>query len=207
MPHSWRNSRRSLRIRMISEGEKMYPHYFIAIPIPNSLKEHFSYIQSQLKSKLSYKQWPHKEDLHITLKFLGEVDDKRVGKVNEHLSLLKRIKPFELTVKGVGYFGRKDRPRVLWSGIHHNLELAQLKEEVELLTLQKGFETEKRDYKPHVTLAKKWSGEPCGDVLKKIISEYQSERFTLLVNEVILYKIHPKHNPKYEAIYRYRLKE
>jgi len=192
---------------MISEGEKMHPHYFIAIPIPNSLKEHLAHIQSQLKSKLSYKQWPHKEDLHITLKFLGEVDDKRVDELNEQLNLLKKIKFFETTVKGVGYFGRKDRPRVLWAGIHLNLELVQLKEDVDTLTLQKGFETEKRDYKPHVTLAKKWNGEPCEDVLKKIFSEYQSERFTLLVNEVILYKIHPKHTPKYEAIYCYRLKE
>ena len=183
------------------------PHYFIAISLPQSLKDSLFHIQSKLKPNLPYKIWPHKEDLHITLKFLGEVDNKKVRELNKHLNSLTMLTSFKTTVESIGYFGKEDRPRVLWAGVRRNEELVWLKKEVEALTLKTDFENEKRDYKPHITLAKKWNGDPCKEVLKRIVEEYKNKRFELIINEVILYKIHPKSTPKYEAICRYRLKE
>jgi|SRR5690625_115883 len=184
----------------------MNPHYFIAISLPIILKEKLNLIQSNLETVLPYQSWTHKEDLHITVKFLGGADIKSIQELKEKLNQLTALHSFKTEVKSIGYFGREASPRILWAGVQRNQEMENLKREVEWLTYKK-FDREKREFKPHITLAKKWIGTANKEVLKSIADEYKNECFLLTVSDVTLYKIEPKNYPKYKAIYSYRLKE
>lgn len=184
----------------------MNPHYFIAISLPIILKEKLNNIQSNLESVLPYQLWTYKEDLHITVKFLGEADIKNIQELKEKLNHLTTLRSFKTKIKSIGYFGREAGPRILWAGVQRNQEMENLKKEVEWLTHKK-FDRERREFKPHITLAKKWNGTPNKKVIKNIADEYKNECFLLTVSDVTLYKIEPKNYPKYKAICTYRLKE
>lgn len=183
------------------------PHYFIAIPLPKHLMDTLFNIQTKLKPNVTYKSWTEREDFHITLKFLGEVDDKRVEELNKHLTSLSSLSSFKTTVENISHFGNENCPRVLFAAVNRSPELESLKKKVEEITLKCRFENEKRDYNPHITLAKKWDGVRLKKDVQILVEKYNDIYGNLIVNEVVLYKIHPKNNPKYEAIYCYRLKE
>ncbi|MBP1968938.1 2'-5' RNA ligase [Virgibacillus natechei] len=181
------------------------PHYFIAIRLPGSLKENLSKWQHELKKDVSFKQWPHFEDLHITLKFLGEVDDTKLRQLKEELKTIEDEQAFSIAVGGIGVFGNPKKPRVLWAGVDKTKSLAHLQEYVEACTMKVGFNKENRPYRPHITLAKKWSGETV-TTIPEALKERFSNKKQIEVEEVVLYQIHPGSTVKYEMIARYRLK-
>src|SRR5699024_3856804 len=127
------------------------PHYFIPIKLLQRLKEQLSRWQESLKTAESYKQWPHRDDLHITLKLLGDLDD-------EKLTELTLLESYYTTVESIGTFGSKVRPRVVWAGVHLTKSLSFLQKKVEELAAEIGFLNDSRTYSPHITLAKKWNG-------------------------------------------------
>ncbi|MFC3040163.1 RNA 2',3'-cyclic phosphodiesterase [Virgibacillus xinjiangensis] len=181
------------------------PHYFVAIPLPDERKNYFKEIQKVWKKRLPYKQWPHREDLHITLKFLGAVTDSRRKQLEEELSMLENQRAFNISTGGLGYFGKPDRPRVLWGGVEKTDQLQHVYDAVEACAEKVGFQREKRPYKPHITIAKNWIGGADTSVLKEAMeSDHRQEEFT--VDEVVLFRIHPGHSPKYEVAARYQLK-
>lgn len=180
-------------------------HYFIAVPVVSELKEEFASWQSQLKDTFPYKLWPHKEDLHITLKFLGAVDDEMLPKLRETLRSIQGEK-FSLSVGNIGTFGKQDSPRVLWAGVEKVNLLEELFQKVEGHVTSLGLAKENRPYRPHITLAKKWNGLPISsDKLMEIKSAYQTKMFPMQVESFVLYQIHPSRTPKYEAVELYHL--
>lgn len=180
------------------------PHYFIAIPLDDSLKDYFSRWQDSLKEQFSYKVWPHKQDLHITLKFLGPVAPEALeGLINE-LKSLEQLAAFELTVGTIGTFGKHEKPRVLWAGVEKTNELSLLQNQVEEGAGRVGFARENREYRPHITLAKKWSEGSVNSSLADIENSY-NEKQKLYVNKVVIYQIFPSRNPKYAVIQTYHL--
>ncbi|AXI08854.1 RNA 2',3'-cyclic phosphodiesterase [Oceanobacillus sp. 143] len=185
------------------------PHYFIAIQLSEAIQEYFSNWEGELKQRLPYKQWTTKQDLHITLKFLGPVDDNKLSTLKSELANnLNDIAKISILVGTIGTFGKPDRPRVLFADVQKTSSLLNLQKNVEKSAGNAGFIKEKRPYKPHITLAKKWNGEENQrfsellDVQDKKYRELQS----MLIEEVVLFKIHPEQNPKYEIIDRYILK-
>lgn len=182
------------------------PHYFIAIPIQEALREQFASWQNQLKTGLSYKVWPHEQDLHITLKFLGAVEDKLLNQLLETLRTIEHTS-FSSEVGGIGTFGKPDRPRVLWAGVNRVELLDELFLKVEKAALSVGFPKENRPYRPHITLAKKWNGTPeQADFLKGITEKYQTKKYPMAIEELVLYQIFPSKTPKYERVETFSLK-
>ncbi|MDY0408735.1 RNA 2',3'-cyclic phosphodiesterase [Virgibacillus soli] len=181
------------------------PHYFIAIPLPTTLKEHYAVWQKQLRQYLSYKQWPHPKDLHITLKFLGGVKEPLLLQLCEALKQIEGLFKFEVETGEIGTFGQSDSPRVLWAGVKLNSQLHQLYEEVERIALGLHFPKENRTYRPHITLAKKWNGPAQLKTLIDIKEKFSQNVQTLFVNEIVLYKIEPQQSPKYKVIHTYQL--
>ncbi|ALX48424.1 RNA 2',3'-cyclic phosphodiesterase [Lentibacillus amyloliquefaciens] len=169
-------------------------HYFIAIPLPASLREKLAGWQRELKPELPFKQWVHPEDLHITLKFLGAVDDQQLNRLINSMQQIENFNVFTLPTGTLGTFGNPKSPRVLWAGAERHPELLRLQQNIEGIAVQTGFKHEKRAYSPHITLAKKWTGKPI-DVpnLKNRFTERQS----ITVNQIVLYRIQPDKNPKY----------
>ncbi|MFC2948696.1 RNA 2',3'-cyclic phosphodiesterase [Virgibacillus sediminis] len=182
------------------------PHYFIAIPLPDRWKDYFNGIQKEWRRKLPYKQWPHRDDLHITLKFLGAVSNEKRKMLEDELRVLENQKALVVQAGGIGYFGTPNSPRVLWGGVERTNQLQLLYDIVEESAVNVGFQRENRSYSPHITLAKHWQGGPDPASIKEMLESYQS-RDDLKVTEVVMYRIHPGHSPKYEITSRYQLGE
>lgn len=182
------------------------PHYFIAISLTNTLKDYFSEWQNSLREQISYKVWPHKQDLHITLKFLGPVaPDVLTGLINE-LKTIEQLGVFEVTVGTIGTFGNPHKPRVLWAGVEKTNELILLQNKVEESAVRVGFVKENREYQPHITLAKKWAEGETNTLISDFKKDYNRHQ-QLDVNEVVIYQIFPSRSPKYEVVQTYRLRK
>jgi RNA 2',3'-cyclic 3'-phosphodiesterase len=181
-------------------------HYFIAIPVSDELKEKFANWQKKLQETLSYKIWPHQSDLHITLKFLGAVEQHELEKLQASLRSFAHAK-FSVNVGSIGTFGKQDSPRVLWAGVENNNEIDELYKKVETATVSVGFAKENRPYRPHITLAKKWSGTVENTKsLKEIKENYREDKFHMNVEEFVLFQIFPSRSPKYERVETFRLR-
>lgn len=178
------------------------PHYFMAVPLPRSLKEKFAGWQRELKPTLPYKNWVHPDDLHITLKFLGAVENEKLYALMESMKRIERLSAFSLMTGTLGTFGNPKKPRVLWVDVEQKRELFRLQQFVEEIALDIGFQQEKRSYSPHITLAKKWHGSMQN--LSELKQGY-TDRQTLSVNQIVLYQIHPGKNPKYAVTAIYHL--
>ncbi|MBS3681972.1 RNA 2',3'-cyclic phosphodiesterase [Ornithinibacillus massiliensis] len=181
------------------------PHYFIAIPVSTELKEKFFTWQESLKQNISYKVWPHQEDLHITLKFLGAVEEQQLKQLRNNLATIIYT-AFTLTVGGIGTFGKHDNPRVVWAGVKKNTNLEGLFLKIESVVTEIGFPSENRPYRPHITLAKKWLESYHARALDEAKEQFAADYFQMNVDEFVLYQIYPSKSPKYQIVERYRLK-
>ncbi|MGC8817392.1 MAG: RNA 2',3'-cyclic phosphodiesterase [Candidatus Hadarchaeum sp.] len=131
------------------------PRAFIAIDIDEQLRKKLVDIQSQLKDTGGDFKLVEPQNIHVTLKFLGEIPDKKVEEVSEGLKrAAKGSKKFNLEVRGIGAFPNLNYVRVIWAGIEKGKEeilLLQKKVEQELQKI--GFRPE-GDFVPHLTIAR-----------------------------------------------------
>jgi 2'-5' RNA ligase len=91
------------------------------------------------------------ESMHITLKFLGEVDERKLEKLMKKMDEIK-VRSFEIRVQGVGVFPSERYPRVLWAGVSGDFR--ELHKEVERITRSLGFPKDDKPFKPHITIAR-----------------------------------------------------
>lgn len=98
-------------------------------------------------------RWTAPENYHLTLRFIGEVDGPVVEDIAECLRAVT-APPLNLQLDGVGYFGDRRRPRVLWAGVAANPDLNALQGRIERRLQGIGIAAESRRYHPHVTLAR-----------------------------------------------------
>jgi 2'-5' RNA ligase len=127
------------------------------------------------------------ENIHITLKFLGEIAEARTAQVAD---LVRGIafKPFTLDFHGVGVFPAPNRPSVVWAGVSGEaLEMITIFTELEKGLKALGFEPERRPFQPHVTLCRVRSGKN-RDQLKETVKEMENEEFGPLRVEHITLK-------------------
>lgn len=183
------------------------PHYFIGLPIPTDIKEQLVEWQSDLRKYLPYKQWTNMEDFHITLKFLGAVELETVIKLRDELRVIEGTAPFSAQLNGVDTFGSPTSPRVLFANVLIPESLKRLVDVVDQSTEKYGFEKEKRAFRAHVTLAKKWLPQAPKMNVESVTSKYQQENQPFIVDRVNLFQIYPTKNPKYEVVESFTLKE
>lgn len=184
------------------------PHYFIGIQVKPELAEQLSEWKEHVMHYLPYKQWTDKSDFHITLVFLGDVDEKSKEILKSELYAITAYASFELNRTGLGTFGNKRQPRVLWLGVENNSILNNMQQQVVQICETIGYNKEKRSYTPHITIAKKWADQKkivTEDSWNKIVSNMPSMDEAFNVDAVNLYKIHPASTPKYEIIQRFPL--
>ncbi len=129
---------------------------FIAIEIDPSIKDKISNLVQELGKQGAKVGWVKKESIHLTLKFLGEIDEKKIKEVSEKLKLISsKIKPFRIRIEGTGWFPEKgSHPRVLWIGVKYPEHLKILWEEIEKELEKIGFEKEGREFSPHITIGR-----------------------------------------------------
>lgn len=126
---------------------------FVGLPLPEDVRR---YLLS-LHMGVRFARWQRDDQLHLTLKFVGEVPESTARDLDENLAQI-RMAPFTLSLEGAGIFGDMRRPRVLWAGVTPQGEVTRLRDKVEMAALRAGIPLEQRKYVPHVTLAR-FSGE------------------------------------------------
>ncbi|WP_138430589.1 RNA 2',3'-cyclic phosphodiesterase [Fodinibius saliphilus] len=155
---------------------------FIAIPIPNSAKKKLAELQNAMEGV----RWQSQNQLHLTLKFLGETEVEKAEKLQKRLSKIQHP-VFSLVIKGMGFFSQGRKPRVLWAGIVKNKRLAELHNKIEQLCAAMGFKTEVRPFKPHITMARL---KGCSkQKVTSFINEYKQFQLPRVrVSEFVLYE-------------------
>ncbi|MEW5806653.1 MAG: RNA 2',3'-cyclic phosphodiesterase [Acidobacteriota bacterium] len=129
---------------------------FIAIDVPENVKKELLNVLRTLEKIWRGVKWVRPEGIHLTLKFLGEVDESKVESIASALrEVAARYQPFCINVSSLGRFPENGKPRVVWCGIREEKgTLVKLAKEIESRMELAGFEREDRDFKPHVTIGR-----------------------------------------------------
>jgi len=174
---------------MTKEPEGM-TRTFIAVEISEAVKSELSSLISSLKDVRADVKWVKLENLHLTLKFLGQTTGDQVALVKESLQeIVSKERPFLIHFSGLGGFPSLKRPRVLWVGIDEGAEfLKELSERVESTVAAIGFLRENRPFSAHLTLGRV---RPTKN-LQGLISKVKETRFCsaekIEVNSLSFYK-------------------
>lgn len=128
---------------------------FIAIELPANIIDALKKIQDELKDGSNKVAWVKPENIHLTIRFLGDIE---AGKIDGITGLLEyaavKNRSFAVSVKGAGAFPKMDNPRVLWVGIEDNKNLLPLYDSLEEDLESIGLKKEERSFKPHLTLGR-----------------------------------------------------
>jgi len=135
---------------------------FIAVELNPTLKQAIAGVQEGLKRELQglaagvRLQWVRVDSIHLTLKFLGDIEQGRVGNILHVLEEVGRdYEPFSIDVKGFGVFPNLRAPRVLWMGLADQADvLIRLAGSIDAALAPLGFQIEPKPYSPHLTLAR-----------------------------------------------------
>lgn len=130
---------------------------FVAIELPGVLKRALGELAARLKAAGSWPvKWVDPEGVHLTLKFLGNIETGRVGEIVDALELATAgVPPFRLQVGELGVFPNVRRCQVAWVGLKGDLDtLGNLQQRIETHLSQLGFPRENRSFTPHLTLAR-----------------------------------------------------
>ena len=131
---------------------------FIALELPEAALEVIGKVQEQLKRAIPDRavRWVQLDSIHLTLKLLGDVNQKQVAALQEALTAAAAgHRRLNLTIEGLGCFPNSQRPRVIWVGVGGDRpQLAALQDSVEQHIAPLGFPPEGRGFTPHLTLGR-----------------------------------------------------
>ncbi|MDD2764354.1 MAG: RNA 2',3'-cyclic phosphodiesterase [Opitutaceae bacterium] len=160
---------------------------FVAIALPASVREQLAALYEPVRGIA----WTRPEQLHLTLRFLGDVD-AALGETLAAALTRVRVEPFVLPVAGTGVFPPRGPARVLWAGVGHgHPRLHQLRQQVDDALLATGLALDVRFFRPHVTLGRVQAGAPPGAVAQFLkrhrafeAAPFRAESFQLCVSEL-----------------------
>ncbi len=122
---------------------------FVAIDLPEAVQDRLSLLCCGLPGA----RWVTPEQIHLTLRFIGEVDGGLFLDIRDALAHIEG-ESFSLQLSGVGFFPPRGKPRVIWVGLRENEPLLKLRNRVESLLVRLDLEPEGRKFSPHITLAR-----------------------------------------------------
>jgi 2'-5' RNA ligase len=181
---------------------------FIAIELTEEVQKKLGEIQNELKKADADVKWVNPCDIHLTLKFLGNVSLDLTKEISKIIDQLAKEQPhFELQIAQIGAFPKIEYPRVIWVGIEKGKEqTVQLAQTLEERLINLGFMKEKRSFKPHLTLGRVRSAHNRNQ-LKKLLQSLVFVPTTMLANTIVLFKstLTP-HGAIYEPLHEVKFK-
>ena len=164
---------------------------FLAIDIDNSLKDKIIEVQRSLREAEAQLKFVEPENLHFTLKFFGETNQKILEEISNIIKeKIKPYKPFKLKIEGLGVFPNKNYMRVLWLGVQNPEEFSEIQKTLDKEFQKLGFRKE-RSYIPHLTIARVKGGKNKARLREKIeelantkIGEMQVKKLKLKKSEL-----------------------
>ncbi|WHO40515.1 RNA 2',3'-cyclic phosphodiesterase [Sphingobium sp. AP49] len=174
------------------------PRLFVAIRPPASIRAQLL----SLNGGIPGARWQDDAQLHLTLRFIGEVDRHQANDIADALDAV-RFAPFEVALAGAGYFDRRGVIDSLWAGVQPRDPLAHLHNKIDRACIRAGLGAEERAYLPHVTLAR--FGRQGGDVASFLALHAGLASPPFPVSEFALYESHIGHGgARYLPVARYR---
>ncbi|WP_407408602.1 RNA 2',3'-cyclic phosphodiesterase [Peribacillus sp.] len=183
----------------------MNTHFFFALVLPDDIKHHLHNQTNEVKSEFPFKKWLHPADYHITMAFLGNAEDTMKEEALEKIKrALANEQSFELKVEGIDVFGKKESPRILWAGVKQEERLTSIQKKIYASCVEAGFELDKKPFKPHITLARKFEGEtPFSINEARQLAKPEAKAFQ--ASQIALYQTHLGASPSYEPVYTINL--
>ena len=155
---------------------------FIAVPVPQQVLELQNYLKSTVSGKSGKIDWVRSDQLHLTLKFLGDTTESSIGRVQSTIkNITKETSPFDLKIQGTGCFPKVERPRVMWAGIEGAIKsLYDLLEMIQIKLDPLGFPKDIKPFHPHITLGRaKYPQKRTPDISTFLNSNYDSIPFRI----------------------------
>lgn len=181
-------------------------HLFFALALPEDVKAAIGEKSRMLERQLPFKKWLHPEDYHITLAFLGNAEESMLTKaVKLAETALSGEQAFSLKLTHAGVFGPAASPRILWLGTEPSPLLTMLREKVYNASLEAGFSLDKKPFKSHITLARKYTGSDF--TLDKLTGTADIYADPFMARTVTLYRTHMGQKPSYEPVHSISLPE
>ena len=129
---------------------------FVAIEIPETIQNQLARIQGTLRDQIQKASWVKPSNIHLTLKFLGDVDPNDLDPIGEAIEeVTSRHRSFSMRIGGLGAFPNFVRPRVLWSGVTVGSEpVSALAQDINVALSNCGFLLDTKKFNPHLTIAR-----------------------------------------------------
>ncbi len=181
---------------------------FIAVDLPPNVLDALGQISAQLQSKLSDTpvRWVNFRKMHLTLKFLGDVSTENIGIVERILKSEAAKRPvMEIGIGGIGAFPKMRHPRVIWIGVEAPPDLFDLRRGIEDGVARLGYNYDKYEFTPHLTLGRISRKASASDVrtVGKVLHEFQVGFIGVArIDAVHLYRsdLHPE-GAQYTCLY------
>jgi RNA 2',3'-cyclic 3'-phosphodiesterase len=167
---------------------------FVALEMPVAIEDQLSNVIATLKADLKEMpvRWVAVENIHLTLKFIGETSEENVQQVSSLVEqCAKNVESFDLQLKGFGVFPDTRRPLVLWVGVSAPENLATLQQKIENGLARLGYPVEDRPFNPHLTIGRVRRGTGGPDA-KRIMAAMDAHKTIssdpVLINSVTLFQ-------------------
>ncbi len=163
---------------------------FLAIELPRALLSKIEEVQGDLRSSQADVRWVNPENLHLTLKFFGNIDQSRIEPIVQSIDqAVQETPPILLRVKGMGAFPNLKNPRVIWIGVEDGKEeVTSFQKKLEIGLKKIGFPPDDHPFHPHLTLGRMRSSRGKEDLIKRMERYREDEFGEVQVEKVILFK-------------------
>ncbi len=162
---------------------------FIAIEIPAEIKTALSGLQTELRRAGAEVSWTKPENIHLTLKFLGEIEQRLVNEIERAcVETVAEFQPFKLDLTGAGVFPKARQPRVLWAGLSGEMEtLLAMQKQLEALLAAFRFKSNEKAFRPHLTIGRVKSNRHARELAARA-EAYSLPALSFDVREIVLMK-------------------
>ena len=161
---------------------------FIAVEVGSPAREVMLRLLKQLSSELTGVRWTQPDQLHLTLKFLGDIDNRDLPEAcNQMRAACEGVEAFTVSLVGLGAFPKNKPPRVLWSGIEQGAEqLALLHQRLDSSLVGVGAPADGRGYTPHLTLGRINRNAEQEQIAKRLTQDSATQFAQFDVSELLL---------------------
>jgi 2'-5' RNA ligase len=149
---------------------------FVALAIPEDTREKLASLLREFKNTDPAPRWIPPQNLHVTLKFLGEVAPERITAICDALAEIRLGKQIHLEFRGLGFFPNARSPSVLWNGIESSEELARLASAIDRALGPPSIALETKPFVPHLTIAR-FKQPQVSSALRAEIAKHQNCTF------------------------------
>ena len=180
----------------------------MAVAISEAIRGKLAEIQARLKQTGADVGWVAPTKIHLTILFLGHVFESQASALATATDgITAGYQPCSLKVKGIGYFGRAQSPRVIWAGLTGDLQpLLALQREIAVAAKKTGIYTDDKPFHPHLTIGRGRSARNIGALLAVLETCRDMDFGTITIDRVLLMKseLTPQ-GPIYTTLHESRL--